>query len=356
MLSRYQSTSRRSAATALARRYWPSAALLLAALLAGAASWVAFDRGTAAPRELADGSIDLITTDVTGRLDLYVNYLIEAPKSADTGQLSAAEEVRAGASAVGDLRDARGMSITLLSKGMKPGARMAWSLQLAGSARMSDVFIDLGSPLHPGKASQSRAWVTDDPLVTSCYLCQNVQGESFADDEGSMTVSIRGGIEEPVAAYGAGLTYVQLPSIQGGRHGFTAIGSPFRKPDRLTVHALAGRLRAGDAISSIYPENGLQPVSSDLSLPWSRPGDEPGLLVQWSGKELPTLRADITDREEQRRASVLVFAAGGLVGLATGLLVEALLQFREVVPRPQPFGDNATRRRFPTMSWYSDRH
>lgn len=66
-------------------------------------------------------------------------------------------------------------------------------------------------------------------------------------------------------------------------------------------------------------------------------------MVQWSGKQLPVVRADITNRDEQRRASQLLFAAGGLLGLATGLFVEAGLQSREPHSAAAPAADRRRR-------------
>jgi hypothetical protein len=379
MAFRSRAASRpRRAGTRLARRYWLPVLLLMIALLAGAAAWIAFDRGTTAPDEPPVGAIDLATDlPVSGEkpqpfLNLSVGYSSGLPNDSTVvvdpaAVISPGDDLSSFSAPVAALVNARYQSVLLWGRGTAPGARIRWSLQFAGSARMFGITVTpndidvwpllpdevqmeaLGLPKAPGSA---RLVNVNDLGLPICNRCQVIRGVSFANSAGFFAAGIIGKVQKPLATHGAGLTYVHLPAIQGGAEqgDVTSPISAFQRPKNLTASVNAGTLEAGDAVTSIYPEGGLRPAAPKY-YGTDFPENRPGLAIIWEGKSFPALRAEITNRAEQRQASALVFTAGGLLGFAAGVLLEAILKFREPAPSTPSTSESA-----PTTRSAAERH
>ena len=309
-------------------RYWLAIALILAATLTGIAAYQVYDRGTATPHEPPSGSVTVATTKSDVPITMEVGFVTFTEPHQTWLQQNL--------TFVGDppfwyepyrLTDIEGTTLELSGR-MKPHEQITWELGLHGTARLSETVASV---------NQRRVHVDVATLLDGSHQDQWIRGTAKANKSGRFTIAVSGRLAGPITTSAGGVTYLRVPSYQTAEFSSSMVDGRFLLfQDNMTITVAAGMLRAGETVTSVYPDVGLQrpPVTDP------RPHEnDPGLALRWTGKALPTMRAEVTDRQQQRNAGRLTFISGGLLGLATAMLLEALLLLqakRQPADTPSP--------------------
>lgn len=292
--------------------------LLTSTILTGWSAYALFERSTAIPEEPPySGSIALLSSDAQAELSLNVHFFEKFSDYVDFGA---------------PLERRNGMNLAITAN-LPAGDERAvpWMLIVQPGTLISEVEssgIDLDNTVHSHSATGN---VHDaDSGYTRCE-CQIVTGTLTVQPGAGTTVTIDVRLSAKLANTAGGLTYSRPPQFQPQEwekppyyfdHSLNVPGRWF-PPSKFAVTVNMGAIVAGDSLSFVYPDADLSP--GELP-PFGKFGDEPEL--KWTAPSLPYARAEISNRAEQRRASGILFLAGGAAGLSSALLVETLLRLR----------------------------
>lgn len=264
--------------------YWRSLVLVIAALTAAGSSYWLFTSTNAEPSVQFDGSMGVFTNSTETSAALYAWFL------------------------PGDDRIFLFVEADHLGSG-----RADFVLLLAGQAKLSDTRTNG----HDGL----RVTVPDMPD-------EDYQLFSFTltEDFNHGFVEVTGLPRGKVTDSRGGATVIELPSM-GTRHTLALLEwPPLKEIDPpFELPAFPGQTWAPPRDSKNLAFAG--DVEIDTTIDLVRPPLDPNYPAQliWSGSTLIEPQAHLTNYVAQRRQQSLLFAAGVLAGLATSLLVEALV-------------------------------
>ena len=312
------------------------ALLATAAVMTAALSYYLFDTGTATPGESFPGDLTVAVAESAVTTDLRVRFR--------SGQLFGFGFEWPDPDPDPETNDDDDVDLALtISSAVGGERRIEWAI-LVDNYQLSDIRGE-------GVNSRNGEILIDNDGDSFGCLCQVIYGEAEVRRSRPTTITFEGKIAGGLSSAASGLTVIQIPSFQCGN--LTKVSdlrfvdaefglsgkwhTPEQAKYRVELHSIPREAN----VTSVMPAANLQAAEPEYS------------QLQWSGSALPAARVEITNRWEQRRATGIVFMAGSLAGLATGLLVETVLRlpgFASPEPPPAP----VPRKRRPLQQRHKD--